>query len=196
MLGVLMRQANAECNRLAVEALDVSPTDTVLELGFGPGHALRMLAGRTPRGRVYGIEHSGVMLGQATARNRIAVREGRMLLQQGRCQALPFASASIDAVLAVNVAYFWASGDPVVREIHRVLRPQGKLALYVTHRNSTRRWRFTRHGTHRHWDGDELAAVLQAAGFAAAATRIQTLRLRGGVQGLLAVTAVGDRPLT
>src|SRR5579862_8961095 len=90
MLGVLMRQLNSQCNRLAVEALAVGPSDTVLELGFGPGHALSLLARRAPHGRVYGIERSAVMLKQAIARNRSAVREGRVVLQHGSFETLPF----------------------------------------------------------------------------------------------------------
>jgi ubiquinone/menaquinone biosynthesis C-methylase UbiE len=57
--------------------LDVRPTDRVLEIGFGPGLAIAELARRITRGRVYGIDHSAVMVRQAGKRNAAAVHAQR-----------------------------------------------------------------------------------------------------------------------
>jgi trans-aconitate methyltransferase len=42
------------------------PADRVLEIGFGPGIAIAELADRATRGHVYGIDHSQVMVQQAS----------------------------------------------------------------------------------------------------------------------------------
>lgn len=69
------------------------------------------------------------MLAQARARNRRAIRAGRVRLYRGRCEQLPLASRSIDKVLAVNVAYFWHDAEAAPREVRRVLRPGGLLSV-------------------------------------------------------------------
>jgi len=45
-MGWLMNRHNAKMNMFAVEQLELSPSDRVLEIGFGGGAALRSLVGR------------------------------------------------------------------------------------------------------------------------------------------------------
>jgi SAM-dependent methyltransferase len=129
------------------------------------------------------------MLQRATARNRSAISAGHVILQRGDFAALPFTANSMDGVLAVNVAYFWERAESITSEIRRVLRPGGRLALYVTERSTMQHWGFASHGTHRYWDAPALSDMLRAGGFPAAATVIRKVRLRSGVEGLLAVAA-------
>jgi ubiquinone/menaquinone biosynthesis C-methylase UbiE len=42
---------------------------------------------------------------------------------------LPFADAAFDKVLCVHVVYFWQNLDDGLREIARVLKPGGRIAL-------------------------------------------------------------------
>ena len=73
------RPSNRQRSRWAVSLLGVQPADQVLELGFGPGVAIAELA-RTGAGHVYGVDHSGVMIRQASKRNAAAIRAGRVTL--------------------------------------------------------------------------------------------------------------------
>jgi SAM-dependent methyltransferase len=68
------RRSNRQRNTWVVSLLDVQPTDRVLEVGFGPGLAISELARRVTEGCVYGIDHSDLMLHQATKRNATAIR--------------------------------------------------------------------------------------------------------------------------
>src|SRR5215218_7697944 len=78
-----LRPSNRSRNRWAVALLDVQPQDHVLEIGFGPGLAIREFARRATDGLVIGVDHSEVMLRHATARNRAAVEQGRVDLRLG-----------------------------------------------------------------------------------------------------------------
>ena len=132
------------------------------------------------------------MLAQAHARNRRAVRSGRVRLYRSRWQELPLGDHSIDKMLAVNVAYFWHDADAVLREVRRVLRPGGLLCLYVTDAAAMRRWRFADPQTHRLFDRDALAGMLRSGGFEDEAVAITPVRVVPGVMGLVA-TAGGRR---
>ena len=123
------RGSNRERNLWAAELLDVQPEDRVLELGFGPGIAIEAMARRATRGVVVGVDHSEVMVRQATRRNRAAVRAGRVDLRLGNAEDLPAFDAPFDKILAVNSLMFW--DDPVARlkELRALLRPGGRIAI-------------------------------------------------------------------
>src|SRR5689334_9035794 len=72
------RASNRNRNIWVVSLLDVAATDRVLEIGFGPGIAIREAAARATDGTVCGIDHSAVMVRQARRRNADAVRAGRV----------------------------------------------------------------------------------------------------------------------
>ena len=73
------RPSNRQRNGWVVSLLEVQPADRVLEIGFGPGVAVAELV-RAGAGHVYGIDHSGVMLRQASRRNAAGIRAGRVTL--------------------------------------------------------------------------------------------------------------------
>ena len=142
LVGQAMAVVNREPNQIAIDALKISPDDTVLELGFGPGRAIRTLTSMVPRGQVLGLDHSEAMLGQAARYNRCAIRNGRVLLQQGCFDDLPWAAETVDKILAVNVVYFLRADAAEIREARRVLRPGGMMAIYATDKSAMARWKF------------------------------------------------------
>ena len=187
LAGVLMRLVNDGPNRRAVDALEIGATDQVLELGCGPGHGLALMAAAATRGVVYGLDRSLVMLEQASWRNGRAIAAGRVNIGTGSFERLAFLSDSLDGVLAVNVAYFWADAGRVTREIHRVLRPGGRLAIYVTAASTMRRWPFASPATHRLIDAEDLQRMLLEGGFEPDQMSVRAVGFAGGVAGLLAV---------
>jgi SAM-dependent methyltransferase len=123
------RGSNRERNVWAAGLLDVQPEDRVLEIGFGPGIAVEAMAARATRGQVVGIDHSEVMVRQASRRNAAAVRAGRVELRLGTAEDLSAFDTPFDKILAVNSLMFW--DDPVARlqELHDRLRPGGQIAI-------------------------------------------------------------------
>jgi ubiquinone/menaquinone biosynthesis C-methylase UbiE len=123
------RPSNVARNRWAVGLLDVQPTDRVIELGCGPGVAIAALADRAVRGLVVGVDHSRVMIRQAGRRNRTAVRAGRVRLIHTPVEALSVSDGPFDAALAVNTVGMWPDPTARLRELARLLRPGGRIAL-------------------------------------------------------------------
>lgn len=155
-------------NQWTVAALDVQPSDRVLELGFGPGVAIQTLSHRVAQGQISGLDASRTMVRQARRRNWAAVRSGRVTLACGDAARLPFAACSFDKVFGIHTIYFWPDPLAALHETWRVLRPGGLLALTVLPKA---RWNANDPslpvGTPqcRPYDGDELIELMRAVGF-------------------------------
>ena len=123
------RPSNRQRSSWAVSLLDVQPTDHVLEIGFGPGLAIAGLV-RAGAGHVYGLDHSGVMLRQASRRNAAAIRAGRVTLVRASVDQIPPAlDGPFDAILAVNSLGFWHAPPEQLAELRRRLAPGGRIAV-------------------------------------------------------------------
>lgn len=129
LIAFIMARETWAQNLRAIEALQVREDDQVLDVGCGPGRALATLAAKAPRGRVIGADPSEVMAEVALARNRGLVRSGRVDVAIAEVAALPFAAACFDKVLCVHVVYFWPDLDAALRELARVIKPGGRMAL-------------------------------------------------------------------
>jgi ubiquinone/menaquinone biosynthesis C-methylase UbiE len=127
--GLLMVITNRQINRFVVEMLDVQARDRVLEIGFGPGACIAMLAERATDGLVAGVDPSPTMIAQASGRNRNYLRSGRVELKVGSVSAIPYPAESFDKVCSINNIYFWPSRIDDLREILRVMKDGGMLAL-------------------------------------------------------------------
>lgn len=173
-----LRPSNRRRNRWAVALLEVQPHDCVLEVGFGPGLAIRELARRVTDGLVMGIDHSEVMVRQATWRNRGAVRQGRVALRLGSAADLGEFSDTFDKVLSVNNFGMWPDPAARLKELLGAMRPGGRAAIVSQPRSPGA----TTATTDR--IGRETAERLEEAGFTN--VRRETLPLRPPVVCVLA----------
>jgi SAM-dependent methyltransferase len=110
--------------RAILDALALGPSDHLLEVGCGGGLLLRdALAGGA---RATGLDHSEAMV--ELARERAPGAE----VVLGLAESLPF-SAEMFTAVAMSVVFFFLD-DPgtVLRGCRRVLRPDGRLAIYTT----------------------------------------------------------------
>lgn len=184
--GALMGLINHLPNRHAVKLLDIQDHDDVLEMGFGPGWALKKMAKLARSGTVTGVDWSPTMFRQAQARNRAAIRNGKLKLIHGTFERLPLESASVDKILAVNVIYFWSPGGPVLAEAHRVLRPGGMMSIYATDCTAMKRLQFIGPETQQIFDRKGLEVFLGKSPFGSDHVDIQTIGLSFGFRGLVA----------
>jgi ubiquinone/menaquinone biosynthesis C-methylase UbiE len=125
---IMSRETWAE-NKRAIEALGIEESDHVLDIGCGHGRSLTALAARAANGHVVGVDPSELMAEIAVRRNRDLVRARRVEVAIAGVDALPFTDAAFDKALCVHVVYFWKDLDAAFREIVRVLKPGGRLAL-------------------------------------------------------------------
>jgi SAM-dependent methyltransferase len=113
----------------AVWLMDVQPSDRVLEIGFGPGIAVREIARRATRGQVVGIDRSAVMRAQAARRNAAAIRAGRVSLTVASIDDPPAFDRPFDKILAVNNMGMWSEPALRLKELAGLLRGGGLIAI-------------------------------------------------------------------
>lgn len=130
--GLIMARGNRDAAAQVIELLDVRPEDKVLEVGFGPGVAVQLLLQRVPAGSVAGVDPSQEMVRQAAKRNADALLSHRADLRQSSAERLPFADETFDKALAINSMQVWPDAGAGLREIRRVLKHGGKVALGFT----------------------------------------------------------------
>jgi ubiquinone/menaquinone biosynthesis C-methylase UbiE len=134
-LGRLGGQLMAQDRRLpawVLDLLEINNSDSVLEVGSGPGVGLELAAARAYEGRVVGVDRSKTMLEMAHRRKRDQIKAGRVEIHLGSVDKLPFDDATFDKAMTMNSLHLWR--DPVagLREIKRTLRPGGRIAVAIT----------------------------------------------------------------
>ncbi len=106
------------------DQLELAPDSRVLELGCGPGSLWRPNLARIPAGwQIMLTDFSPGML--ADARANLASAHP-FAFGQADAQAIPFADASFDAVIANHMLYHVPDRTRAFAEIRRVLRPTGR----------------------------------------------------------------------
>ncbi|HET6835963.1 MAG TPA: arsenite methyltransferase [Acidimicrobiales bacterium] len=114
-------------NPVALARLE--PGEDVVDLGSGGGIDVLLSARRVgPSGRAYGVDMTEEMLELARANQaKAAVSNAEFL--EGRIEAVPLPDCSVDVVVSNCVINLSTDKEAVFAEAHRVLRPNGRLAV-------------------------------------------------------------------
>jgi arsenite methyltransferase len=112
-----------------LELLALQPAERVLDVGVGPGLlALEAMRAVGPGGRVCGIDPSPSMLAIAGRR----AGEAGVELAQGTATAIPYDDASFDVAVSTQVLEYVPDVPAALAELHRVVRPGGRVLLLDT----------------------------------------------------------------
>lgn len=133
-----MNRRHAGVTAWGLGHLRVEPASVILDVGCGGGKAVERLAAQASRGRVCGVDYSAASVAAARSTNAAAIAAGRVEIQQASVSALPFSGETFDLVTAVETHYYWPDPASDLREILRVLKPGGRLAIVAeTYRGQT-----------------------------------------------------------
>jgi ubiquinone/menaquinone biosynthesis C-methylase UbiE len=164
VLGAIMAVETRTLNEEVLRHLAVAPGERILEIGFGHGRTLERAAKAAPKARFAGIDHAEDMVAAMSRRARRLVVQDRLELRAGDSSALPWPDATFDGAFAVHTIYFWPDPARHLAEIHRVLRPGGRLVLAFRDRTRDVEASFPPDIYHLR-SRDEVLALLTAAGF-------------------------------
>lgn len=130
--GTLVRLAffgrDRAARRRALAALSLEPGDAVLDVGCGAGVNFETLATSVgPEGIVVGFDYSREMV--RTARDEASTVPAPTAVVRGDATTLPFLKHSFDAAYATLSISAMSDAESVIENVHRVLRPGGRLAV-------------------------------------------------------------------
>jgi ubiquinone/menaquinone biosynthesis C-methylase UbiE len=182
IVGLILagRGSNLVRNRWTVDLIDPQSGQRVLEVGCGPGVALELCLSRMSV-KAVGVDHSQLMIAQASRRNTTAMRAGRLQLIEGTINDVPGDLAPFDKLFSINVIQF-VDRPAFIARTKALLKPGGTFAATYQprHAKATRANALAMAG--------QLTAMLSAAGFAQVRTEEIDLK------PVPAVCVIGERP--
>ncbi len=110
------------------------PQGALLDAGCGPGHLAIVIAGEFSRLKVSGVDNNTDMI-EAARRNKIK-SPARVDFQLVDVHRLAYDDGSFDFVVSTLSLHHWQDAREALIEIHRVLKPGGRLLLMDLRRDS------------------------------------------------------------
>jgi ubiquinone/menaquinone biosynthesis C-methylase UbiE len=153
--------------KMVLDRLRLNKDDAYLEVAQGGGVLLSWALQAVRTGAA--VDHSPDMVKLATERNRAAVDAGRLEIVQGDAGELPWADETFTAVACAEAFFFFPDPDRVLREMHRVLKPGGRVVIATMAKNAGSRVLSMLLSLFlsemRLYTQEELASMLREAGF-------------------------------
>lgn len=111
--------------------LALPPSAQVLEVGCGTGATLRSLARRGDfTGKAFGVDQCRPFIDAANKFAQVENVNDRLAFQVGDAHCLDFPPATFDAVIAHTLISHVTEPTTVLREMARVVRPGGTVAIF------------------------------------------------------------------
>jgi ubiquinone/menaquinone biosynthesis C-methylase UbiE len=169
LVGAMMNCEHRPVTEWTAALLAVQSHDHVLDVGCGAGMAIQLLATMADCGFVAGIDYAPTMVSLASKRNAAAIEAGQVAIRQGNVAHLPYASESFDKVCAIETFYFWPNPLAGLREIWRVLKPNGRASIVMEYSKESvmpeKTARVVAQVGVPYYSGVELLHLLNRAGF-------------------------------
>jgi ubiquinone/menaquinone biosynthesis C-methylase UbiE len=136
-----MNISHARVTSWGLGHVTIDPRARILDVGCGGGRTIRRMASIATDGHVDGVDYSPASVATAQNTNADLIQSGRVSVQQASVSQLPFADASFDFVTAVETHYYWPNLPGDLREVRRVLTPNGRfLIIAETYRGRRMDW--------------------------------------------------------
>jgi ubiquinone/menaquinone biosynthesis C-methylase UbiE len=169
-IGLGMNREHEKVWRWGLEHITIASDAIVLDVGCGGGGTVKILAQAAPRGKVYGVDYSEDVLLTARRVNRALIEQGRVEVKHGSVSDLPFPDDTFDLVTAFETSMFWPNPVEDLREVRRVLKPDGTLLIaneaYADARFEKRNTKWARLANFQLQTPEETRQCLVEAGYA------------------------------
>ena len=119
-----------------IRDLDPQPHDKLLEIGYGPGIGIQMIAKLCITCTIHGIDFSKLMYKRASKYNKPYVDNGKVQLQYGDFLKTSVLDNNYDKVFCLNVVYFWHELNSPFEKVLSLLKKGGAFHIYMADKNT------------------------------------------------------------
>ena len=163
IIAFIMSFETKGMNQIGLDLLELRPNDKVLEVGFGHGKTISKGCALIKNGTFAGIDISKTMLSVAENYNKRLIEKGRVELKLAGVDNIPYKDNYFDKVLTVHTIYFWKDPSKSINELHRVMKPGGRLVIGFRF-DSNAKQSFPAE-VYTFFSEDEVSTMLKEAGF-------------------------------
>lgn len=163
-IAEMMNETNSGMTKNAISNLNLTSSDSVLELGHGNAGHLNFLYSISGDIHYTGLEISTLMNQEAQRLNKPFVdnQKAAFVLYDGK--QIPFADDMFDKSFTVNTLYFWQDPLALLSELSRVLKPRALFSLTFAHRSFMEMLPFTSFGFTL-YNPDEVLKLIERSSF-------------------------------
>lgn len=142
----MMHETNIGMTKNAITNLELTPGDSVLELGHGNAGHLEFLFAQSDHIQYTGLEISTLMNEEAQLLNQSLVDAEKASFTLYDGTEIPFPDSQFNKLFTVNTLYFWKDPAATFAELARVLKPGAIFSLTFAHRGFMETLPFTAYG--------------------------------------------------
>jgi ubiquinone/menaquinone biosynthesis C-methylase UbiE len=126
--GDEMEDHHSDITDQTIALMNIQPTDRILDLGCGTGWASRRLARMANAGEVVGLDVADEMLHRA---EEASSEFNNIRYVWGSAENIPALDGLFTQVLSVESFYYYADQNKALRELKRVMAPEGQLFILI-----------------------------------------------------------------
>lgn len=145
-VGDLMNKGNKYICLNTYKVLNPQNGNHILEIGMGNGFFVKDLL-KMAEGLFYtGVDFSPIMIKEANLINKEFIDSGNVQFECASIEKIPFEDNSFDCVTTTNTLYFWPQPESNLRELLRVLKPNGKFLCAYRSKSCMDKIELTKYG--------------------------------------------------
>ncbi len=129
LIGDNMYESNFGMIGHAICELELENNQSILEIGHGNCKHLPLILKQTKNVLFYGLEISKTMKNEAEQNNAGYVASGQAEFKLYDGEMIPHPQNRFDKIMTVNTVYFWTKPVSLLKEIYRVLKPEGTVII-------------------------------------------------------------------
>jgi len=163
-VGQQMNKGNKYICMNSYKVLAPSKNDVILEIGMGNGLFIKDLLVMTENLSYTGVDFSETMIQEASEINIDFVKQGIVNFKEASIENLPFKDNHFNLITTTNTLYFWPNPIENIKELLRILKPNGKLLVAYRSKSCMDQIELSKYGFDK-YEKEEVENLFNTAGF-------------------------------
>ena len=138
--GKLMNIFHGTIHKWGLQNCSINENYICLDIGCGGGNAVKAIAEKAIKGKIYGLDHSLEMVNLSRKLNSSLISKGLVEINQGSVSALPYSDSQFDLVTAFETIQFWTNLEKDLKEVKRILKSTGTLIIVNRYPSEDSKW--------------------------------------------------------